>query len=1312
MDRYETLEELGQNHYATVFEGHDCTLDRPVAIMQFKETLLADPERKARIWDGVKAMAAAADKNIVPVYDLDESRGWIVMKMLRSRLGQRVARSSTDVSDVASLINQLLKSLRHLHRAEVYHGDIRPSNLLYNEDGQILLSFSPGLFLGGTVPKHIDQKYTAPEILNPEVFGEPGAPTDLYLLGFTALELLAGPEFDSHFKGAEGGAAQMAWMRYHADPSLEIPPAQEIHPELPAALAEIFNRMLQKRVADRYQSADEVLNDISEHVTLKFGEGPAKVPSPNAGPAPVLRKGEAEDKEPAAAAPPPAPSKPAAKTPAEEAAAADPPKTARPARSKDAKAKATKESKKSNKLVQFVQYAVIFAAMVGILMLVIPGGANVEPADSDVERTVKIDSTPSGASLKLFLIGDDGKSERVENIPDKTPAEVELKGGRYRVEVSKDGARSEKTIEIKEDTEERQTVSLAINVPSKRTPETRRLVRFRSDPPGTGTFTLFKQGKTPLTKRDTPADIELEPGKYKVKVELTDGKAESGVELISKPSVVYTYDTELVVPAGAGPFEPPPFARESSKPPVVPPAPMAAVTFTVQPGHASLKLVRVTRNPDTGIRVESPVPLSKDRPSLAIKLKPGSYRIVANADNYQQALRSFAVRPGDADLKYDLRLKKSPPSKIDVAVRCFPPTSTMIINGDPVKLDGKGNATLALPSDLKQITVSASNGKSYTSLKKARIRTADLNASKKSERQLSEANVLAGDKELFVSLYPKLQVVPSDATVKLDGRKLPRDNQTRIVLPVVDPQTRFRLIVSADGKYKVYDNTTTIEELLKREFKIELARNEEYYFRLGQTALAREKYKDALKHFGEAVKIEPKLAEAWNGQGLALLGAEDAKQAIARFTKAVESKGTYAEAYLNRGWARMMLVWGLSISVEDGLAEYQKAEEDFQRAIGNDDNARRQATTALAELYKRVAAKCVTSGKYDRGIAYLDHAVKVAQKIKPSSFLISDIYAARGWLLLHNGQDSKALADFEKALKDSPGLEPALGGRGIVYMKAARRYWGSQMEKEYLVARNKALPDLNKAISISDSHAKLHPHKSKAEKKHKLAMTIMKTLKSISETPTTAKKAEDDIKSIINTLKEGVCKACDVVKKKLPAGAKVSTAEVEKVLRQADRNLSATHARLNGLANTEQGLADADKKTIEALAIDVKKYLQGRTSASRLSTKEKNNTDAILGRLNQRRWRYRTFRGMRYCIDLLPTEAIEEFEQALVIHNKAGKTRDKNTLNTLYHYMGHALMRRAKKRAKKGDSSGEKQDQRRRKQILRLREQLRDRPKT
>lgn len=111
-----------------------------------------------------------------------------------------------------------------------------------------------------------------------------------------------------------------------------------------------------------------------------------------------------------------------------------------------------------------------------------------------------------------------------------------------------------------------------------------------------------------------------------------------------------------------------------------------------------------------------------------------------------------------------------------------------------------------------------------------------------------------------------------------------------------------------------------------------------------------------------------------------------------------------------------------------------------------------------------------------------------------------------------------------------------------------------------------------------------------AEQKHKLAMTIMKTLKAISGKPTTGEKAKTEIKSTINTLKEGVCKACDAVKKKLP------TADVDKVLKQADRNLRATHARLDLLAKAEQGLADADKKTINGLAKKVDTFLRKKPS--------------------------------------------------------------------------------------------------------------------
>ncbi len=100
-------------------------------------------------------------------------------------------------------------------------------------------------------------------------FGPFATTADLYCLGFTALELLKGPRFDSLFPGTGAGAidADIAWMRWHSAPE-QLAPISQLVKNLPEDLAGVLDAMLRKRVADRPQSAQAVLDDLVDRPLL------------------------------------------------------------------------------------------------------------------------------------------------------------------------------------------------------------------------------------------------------------------------------------------------------------------------------------------------------------------------------------------------------------------------------------------------------------------------------------------------------------------------------------------------------------------------------------------------------------------------------------------------------------------------------------------------------------------------------------------------------------------------------------------------------------------------------------------------------------------------------------------------------------------------------------------------------------------------------------------------------------------------------------------------------------------------------------
>ena len=264
MADFETWESLGQNAYGTVYRGVQFSLKREVAIFQLDPSLRKEAERSPRFWDEITFLAQLTDDRLVPVFAVDRSQGWIVMELMCGHCAQ-LLKSPLDPEAARSVLRQGLVGLQRLHEQKRTHGDIRPHSLLLNRAGRIKLSFSVGTAVVGGLPyqKRL-MKYVAPEAVSP-AFGEYGPAADLYTLGFSVLELLLGPKFDGLFPGVGGNEqeSRTAWMRWHAGEETKLPGVAELVPGASLELAMVLDRLLKKKAADRYATAEEALRDLS-----------------------------------------------------------------------------------------------------------------------------------------------------------------------------------------------------------------------------------------------------------------------------------------------------------------------------------------------------------------------------------------------------------------------------------------------------------------------------------------------------------------------------------------------------------------------------------------------------------------------------------------------------------------------------------------------------------------------------------------------------------------------------------------------------------------------------------------------------------------------------------------------------------------------------------------------------------------------------------------------------------------------------------------------------------------------------------------
>jgi len=264
--RYEIIDEIARGDFATVYRARDRELGREVAIKQIHQQFLDDKQQLARYWQEAQLLASLQHPNIITVYDIVRSRGWLIMELMRGSLQPATEGDGIDLNYLRSALSGCLGALQFLHGHGVIHGDVKPSNLLVDRQNRVKLgdfglarraSNEEGSLLKGTT------KYMAPELVA-EQFGQVGPASDLYSLGFAAYELMCGNRFDSLFPGlgSFGRDRQIAWMMWHAAADRNLPPISRVLEGVPPDLTAVIERMVVKDQSRRYQSAHDVLADL------------------------------------------------------------------------------------------------------------------------------------------------------------------------------------------------------------------------------------------------------------------------------------------------------------------------------------------------------------------------------------------------------------------------------------------------------------------------------------------------------------------------------------------------------------------------------------------------------------------------------------------------------------------------------------------------------------------------------------------------------------------------------------------------------------------------------------------------------------------------------------------------------------------------------------------------------------------------------------------------------------------------------------------------------------------------------------------
>ena len=254
--RYQIRSVLKQTPDTCVFRVFDAP-DRRDEAIKILSREVTDPQQLLRFKTEFSTLASLEHASVIKVYDygvLQDRYPYFTMEFFA---GKRITEffDGKNWDALYDVILQIASGLHHIHHLGIVHLDLKPSNILVNDEGQAkIMDFGLAIESRQVFDRKIrgTLQYMAPEVLRQD---RVDSRADLYALGMTLYETVTGalPGY---------GRPAIEVMRMHLDE--EIRPPSSINPRVPEKLEQIIRKLLEKDPRHRFPSAAALMQAVAE----------------------------------------------------------------------------------------------------------------------------------------------------------------------------------------------------------------------------------------------------------------------------------------------------------------------------------------------------------------------------------------------------------------------------------------------------------------------------------------------------------------------------------------------------------------------------------------------------------------------------------------------------------------------------------------------------------------------------------------------------------------------------------------------------------------------------------------------------------------------------------------------------------------------------------------------------------------------------------------------------------------------------------------------------------------------------------------